>query len=71
MANAKTWRKRIDEYCASGLSAVKFAEGRGFSAHQIWNWAAKFRKESESRPAEMQVTPAFAVPAAGSSATAC
>jgi transposase len=63
MANAKTWRKRIDEYCASGLSAAKFAEGRDFSAHQIWNWAAKFRREDQARLAETHVTSASAAPA--------
>jgi hypothetical protein len=63
MANAKTWRKRISEYCASGLSAVKFAEGRDFSAHQVWNWAAKFRGEDQARLAETQVTSASATPA--------
>jgi len=63
MAKAKTWRKRIGEYRASGLSAVKFAEGRDFSAHQVWNWAAKFRKEDEAYPTEIHVTPASAAPA--------
>lgn len=62
MANAKTWRKRIDEYRGSGLSAVKFAEGRDFSAHQVWNWAAKFRKDDEAHPAETGVTPASVTP---------
>jgi hypothetical protein len=61
MANAKTWRKRIGEYRASGLSAVKFAEGRDFSAHQIWNWAARFRKEDQAPPADVHVAPASAV----------
>jgi transposase len=63
MANAKTWRKRIDEYCASGLSAAKFAEGRDFSAHQVWNWAAKFRMEDQACLAETKVTSASAAPA--------
>jgi len=49
MAKASEWRERIVEWRASGLSAAKFAESRGCSAHQVWNWAAKFRKEDAAR----------------------
>jgi len=49
MAKASEWRERIAEWRASGLSAAKFAESRGCSAHQVWNWAAKFRKEDTAR----------------------
>ena len=45
MAKAIEWREKIAEWRASGLSAAKFAESRGYSAHQVWNWAARFRKE--------------------------
>jgi hypothetical protein len=62
MANAKTWRKRIDEYCASGLGAVKFAEVRDFSAHPVWKWAAKFRREDQACLAETHVTSESAAP---------
>ena len=52
MAKASEWRERIAEWRASGLSAAKFAESRGCSAHQVWNWAAKFRKEDTTRLGE-------------------
>jgi len=52
MAKASEWRERIAEWRASGLSAAKFAESRGCSAHQVWNWAAKFRKEDATRLGE-------------------
>ena len=52
MAKASEWRERIAEWRASGLSAAKFAESRGCSAHQVWNWAAKFRKEDITRLGE-------------------
>jgi hypothetical protein len=52
MAKANEWRERIAEWRASGLSAVRFAESRGCSVHQVWNWAAKFRKEDAARPGE-------------------
>jgi hypothetical protein len=51
MAKASEWRERIAECRASGLTAAKYAESRGYSAHQVWNWAAKFRKEDEARAA--------------------
>ena len=49
MANAATWRKRVEEWRASGLKAKEFAEKRGLSVHQLWNWAATFRKKEEAR----------------------
>jgi len=51
MARASEWREKIAEWRASGLSAAKYAESRGCSAHQVWNWAARFRKEDEVRAA--------------------
>jgi hypothetical protein len=47
MANAKTWAERIGEWQESGLNAVKFTEGRDFSAHQLCYWAAKMRRAKE------------------------
>jgi len=52
MANAATWRERVEEWRASGLKAKAFAEARGVSAHQLWNWAATFRKESQAKVAD-------------------
>jgi len=53
MAKASEWRERIAEWRESGLSAAKFAESRGCSAHQVWHWAAKFRKEGGVRTGEV------------------
>lgn len=66
MAKAIEWREKIAEWRASGLSAAKFAESRGCSAHQVWNWAARFRKEDEARAAEA-AGPAQTVSVAGHS----
>jgi transposase len=52
MAKASEWRERIAEWRASGLSAVKFAEMRGYSAQQVWKWAAKIRKTDAAGAAE-------------------
>jgi hypothetical protein len=43
------------------LSAAKFAEGQGLSAHQLWNWAAKFRRDDEAKAVE---SAAMAIPQA-------
>src|SRR5512138_264992 len=52
MANAATWRKRVEEWRASGLKAKEFAEKRGLSVHQLWNWAATFRKTEVAKVVE-------------------
>ena len=49
MANAATWRKRVEEWRASGLKAKDFAEKCGLSVHQLCNWAAAFRKKEGAR----------------------
>src|SRR5271157_529419 len=61
MANAKTWSERVSEWRASGLSAVKFAEGRGFAPHQLWYWRAKMRSEAAASAAQAVATPAPAL----------
>jgi len=71
MANAATWRERIGEWRASGLSAAKFAESRGLSVHQLWNWSAKFRKEAQPKTVDSTVMAmASATPGEGERAKA-
>ena len=70
MANAATWRGRVEEWRAGGLKAKEFAEARGLSVHQLWNWAAKFRKENRAkagapRPTMVPSTPAVDATKAG------
>jgi len=66
MANAKTWGERVSEWRASGLSAVKFAEGRDFSPHQLWYWRARIRSEAAASAAQTIATPAPALAKADS-----
>jgi transposase len=56
MANAATWRKRVEEWRASGLKAKEFAESRGLPVHQLWNWAARFRKQEQTKVVEPEAT---------------
>ena len=34
---------------ASGLSAVKFCEGKDFTAQRLWHWASKMRGAAQQR----------------------
>jgi hypothetical protein len=54
MANAATWRKRVEEWRASGLKAMEFAKDRGLSVHQLWNWAATFRRKEGTKVVERE-----------------
>lgn len=36
--DAKLWANRVGEWQASGLSAAKFAVGRGYSAWGLYHW---------------------------------
>ena len=68
MARAATWRERVREWRESGLEAKEFAEARGLSVHQLWNWAAKFRNEDRAKAADAAPTIATST-APGSEAT--
>ena len=63
MAKADTWRERVNEWRGSGLSAMKFAQSKGFGAHQLWYWASKFRDEEQARPGKPTATAAGPMPA--------
>jgi hypothetical protein len=62
MADAKLWVERIAAWRASGLTAKKFAEGKAFSAQQIWNWSWQLRRDQprqsrrRSRPSTVSGT---------------
>jgi hypothetical protein len=65
MANARTWHDRVGEWRASGLSAVKFADGRGFSPHQLWYWRAKFGQQMDPTATQPAVVAAPALATTG------
>ena len=67
MGDAKVWVERLVEWRASRLTAAKFADGRDFTAHQLWNWAAKMRREEAraavpARPASVRIARVVRVP---------
>ncbi len=43
----KLWTDRINDYRASGLTAVKWAEDRGVSVHKLRYYIHKFNKEKK------------------------
>jgi hypothetical protein len=62
MADTKSWVERIAAWRASGLTAKQFAEGKPFSAQQIWNWSWQLgkgeprRRKSRLRPRRKEAT---------------
>jgi transposase len=70
MANAATWRKRVEEWRASGLKAKEFAENHGLSVHQLWNWAATFRKTERTKAVGLEPAMAPSTPHAAGAAKA-
>jgi transposase len=70
MANAATWRKRVEEWRESGLKAKEFAENRGLSVHQLWNWAATFRKRAQAEAVEPEAAMVRSTPRAADAARA-
>jgi hypothetical protein len=40
------WRERIEGWRASGLTSVKYCEGRDFTAEGLRHWAHVLKKES-------------------------
>ncbi len=39
------WRERVRKWKSSGLTAKKFARGRGFSPSSLRNWSSRLRTE--------------------------
>lgn len=71
MASAKAWAERIAEWRASGLTAAEFAEGRPFSAQQMWNWAWRLRRDGVPPHAPVPAPPGGESRAKPRGATKC
>lgn len=42
---ARRWRRIVDDWRRSGLSAPQYAEGRGISAGAIYAWSSRLAKQ--------------------------
>lgn len=49
MADTKLWKKRVEEWRASGLTSPKFCAGRDFTAGGLRHWAHRLRRMEEVR----------------------
>lgn len=49
MAKTKLWKKRVEEWRASGLTSTKFCAGRDFTAGGLRHWAHRLRRMEEDR----------------------
>jgi hypothetical protein len=55
MATRDTWKKRVAQWHASGLSSAAFAAGRGFTGSGLRHMAYRLRAEPEVRLARVEV----------------
>ena len=56
----RRWRRIVDEWRQSGLSAREFAESRGVSAGMIYAWSSRLGKRGTALPrAAPATTPKF------------
>jgi len=58
VASAEVWVKRVEEWRASGQSAVAFAAGRGYEGSTLRWWASRLARQ---QPALVRVVPASEV----------
>ena len=49
MPKTTLWKRRVDEWRASGLTSTKFCAGRDFTAGGLRHWAHRLRKLAERR----------------------
>lgn len=65
MANAATWKRRLAEWRASGLTAAEFAAGREYAASTLTWWSWRLRRAGGSTPGQVRpaAAPAPAAPA--------
>jgi hypothetical protein len=65
------WVERIEAWRASGASAAKFCEDRGYAASSLRYWSSRLKRERPSgamRLARVEVVPATATAAAAQTA---
>lgn len=65
MADAETWKLRVAEWRASGLTSEQFAQTRGFAGSTLLWWSSRFRRAEEAvddSPPQRPITLARVVP---------
>ena len=62
--DAKIWAARVGEWEASGQSAVKYAEGRGYSGAALYYWRRRLNQPvvSAAEPAAMEIARVIRAP---------
>jgi hypothetical protein len=58
MADKTTWKRRVAEWRASGLTATQFAEGRGYAPMTLTWWAWKLGQASRGENQRGRAEPA-------------
>ncbi|ATB45939.1 IS66 family insertion sequence element accessory protein TnpA [Corallococcus macrosporus] len=44
MANAELWKKRVEEWRTSGLSAEEYCRGKEFTPSPLYRWSSRLAK---------------------------
>ena len=55
----RRWRRIVDDWRQSGLSAREFAKGKGISAGMIYAWSSRLGKQGTSLPPVPPTAPKF------------
>ncbi len=64
-ADTAKWRRRVQEWRASGLSSTAFSEGEPFSAGGLRHWAHRLRQQQAAKAARpVRIARVVSVPAA-------
>nr|WP_240358745.1 hypothetical protein [Myxococcus vastator] len=51
MANAELWKKRVEEWRTSGLSAEEYCRGKEFTPSPLYRWSSRLAKAGRGEAA--------------------
>jgi hypothetical protein len=46
MADAELWKKRVEEWRASGLGAAEYCKGQEFTAGTLYRWSSRLAEQA-------------------------
>ena len=52
MADTEQWKKRVEEWRASGLGAAEYCKGQEFTAGTLYRWSSRLAESARSEPTE-------------------
>jgi hypothetical protein len=49
MAHAELWKKRVEDWRASGLSAAEYCKGQEFTTGTLYRWSSRLAEPERSK----------------------